>query len=226
MAERSEKQVQATQVQATQVQHIETQEKSLNPAVKSKKVYAKQLQTNDITLKYLTNPYYTNVISARQKNIINKEESASAVNKEDIHFYRKRIVALMKDMLKGIDPPIPNNDIKTNHDEYVRHMINYFKMIDRKDILQDQYSQEEEEEEKEEEGKTDLDDIDITGIQLEKVNELFMMKKTIKVANLDDFVIISNKVDEKEERTIPIKKEIDLKSPNLKTKGIKKKIKK
>ena len=53
-----------------------------------------------------------------------------------------------------------------------------------------------------------------------------MMNKTIKVANLNDFVIITNINKKEGGEEMPKKKEIDLKSPNLKTKGIIKKEKK
>ena len=181
------------------------------------------MATNDVILKYLTNPYYQNVITARNKNSINNNEPCeSAISKEDIQFYRKRIVALTKDMLKGIHT---NNDLKKEHEEYIHHMINYFKMIDRKDILQKEYIKEDEEGKEVEKEKDSIDDmIDISNIKMEKVNEL-MMKKTIKVANLNDFVIITN-INKNAGEEMPVKKEINLKSPNLKTKGIIKKEKK
>ena len=99
------------------------------------------METNNVILKYLTNPYYQNVITARNKNILNNNENdnESSISKEDIQFYRKRIVALTKDMLKGINT---NNEVKKEHEEYVHHMINYFKMVDRKDILQKQIASE------------------------------------------------------------------------------------
>ena len=182
------------------------------------------METNDVTLKYLTNPYYQNVITARNKNILNNNENdnESSISKEDIQFYRKRIVALTKDMLKGINT---NNEVKKEHEEYVHHMINYFKMVDRKDILQKQYIGGEAEVKEVVVEKDDMDSIDISNIKMEKVNEL-MMNKTIKVANLNDFVIITNTTKKEGGEEMPKKKEIDLKSPNLKTKGIIKKEKK
>ena len=183
--------------------------------------------SNKATLEYLTNPYYQNVLSSRNKKntLINNKEDQ--IDKNDISFYRKRIVALTKDMLKGIEPPFPNKDIKKIYEDYVKNLINYFKIIDRKDILQDQYIID-----------ASMNDIDLNSIDdikdalnqietinYEKANEL-MMKKTIRVSNLDDFVVILKNEDEKNDRIIPTKKEINLKSPNLKTKGIKVKSKK
>jgi len=192
--------------------------------------------SNKATLEYLTNPYYQNVLNARNKKntFINKEDE---VDKKDISFYRKRIVALTKDMLKGIEPPFPNEDIKKIYEDYVKNMINYFKMIDRKDILQDQYDKVILDEDESINANANANAIDANSIEdindalkqiqtinYEKADEL-MMKKTIRVSNLDDFVVILKNEDEKNDRIIPIKKEIDLKTPNLKTKGIKVKIK-
>jgi hypothetical protein len=193
--------------------------------------------SNKATLEYLTNPYYQNVLNARnkKKTLMNKEDE---VDKKDISFYRKRIVALTKDMLKGIEPPFPNEDIKKIYEDYVKNLINYFKMIDRKDILQDQYDKvilDEDDTSMNANANANaidansIEDINdalkqIQTINYEKADEL-MMKKTIRVSNLDDFVVILKNEDEKNDRIIPIKKEIDLKTPNLKTKGIKVKIK-
>ena len=191
--------------------------------------------TMQATLEYLTAPYYQNVMNARKKNkeTLNDIDAESSISKDDIHFYRKRIVALTKDMLKGIEAPAPNKDIKSQHDAYVRHMIQYFRMIDRKDILQDQYSSVATENESLKTSEGEANEAEEASeeeefITLEKANKLMMQKKTIKIANLDDFVIIQNNdLDElnakDEKRRIPIKKEIDLKTPNLKTKGIRKK---
>ena len=196
--------------------------------------------SNKATLEYLTNPYYQNVLNARnkKKTLMNKEDE---VDKKDISFYRKRIVALTKDMLKGIEPPFPNEDIKKIYEDYVKNLINYFKMIDRKDILQDQYDKvilDEDDTSMNANANANANAIDANSIEdindalkqiqtinYEKADEL-MMKKTIRVSNLDDFVVILKNEDEKNDRIIPIKKEIDLKTPNLKTKGIKVRIKK
>jgi hypothetical protein len=184
--------------------------------------------SNKATLEYLTNPYYQNILITRNKKntLINKEDE---IDKNDISFYRKRIVALTKDMLKGIEPPFPNNDIKKIYEDYVKNLINYFKIIDRKDILQDQYDKIILDNSANAIDLNSINDINdalnqIETINYEKANEL-MMKKTIRVSNLDDFVVILKNENEKNDRIIPIKKEIDLKTPNLKTKGIKVKVK-
>ena len=52
------------------------------------------------------------------------------------------------------------------------------------------------------------------------------MKKNIKIANLDNYVTIINDLSANDTRVIPMKVDIDLRQPNLKTKGVKTKVKK
>ena len=84
-------------------------------------------------LEYLTNPSYYSILNKNNKTNMIKETN----NKEDVRFYRKRIIALTKEMLKG---DIPSNGIKEAHDDYVNILIKYFKIVDKSDIIQDQYS--------------------------------------------------------------------------------------
>jgi hypothetical protein len=188
---------------------------------------------NSAILEYLANPYYYNVLLARKKNNLEKNEKNS---KEDIRFYRKRIIAFTKEMLKITDDDATDDtstpSIKKEYNAYIKHMINYFKMVDRVDILQNQYqdssAQRKEHEERTREElankKTELELADIARL---KINDEIMIKKTIKVSNLNDFVIITkdeSKEKENKRHSIPLQKEIDLTSPILKNKGIKKKV--
>jgi hypothetical protein len=52
-----------------------------------------------------------------------------------------------------------------------------------------------------------------------------MMRKTITLANLDNYVISKQDISKNEMRIIPMKIEIDLKTNDLKTKGVRKKSK-
>jgi len=87
--------------------------------------------TKIASLTYLTNPLYQQIMKQQTKNAV-------ANNKSDIKFYRKRITALTKEMLKGDMPD--NSYIKTIYDTYVNGLIKYFKMQDTTDIIQKQYA--------------------------------------------------------------------------------------
>ena len=162
------------------------------------------------------------------KEIFNKQKSIEKhmkVNKKDKKFYRKRILNLTRELLlSGKDKENENEnesiippDLLYSFNNYVKTCINNFKTIDKNDIIQEEYkaidtSKNEsylEIELKELEDKT-LED-----------NKLFM--RSIKTKNyLDDFVKYKY-IKKEEDMILPKMKDINLKEPNLRNKGIKKK---
>ena len=166
------------------------------------------------------------------KEIFNKQKSIEKkmkINKKDKKFYRKRILNLTRELLlsdKHIEnqgeneienEPIIPPDLLYAFNNYVKTCINNFKTIDKNDIIQEEYkainaSKNEsylEIELKELEDKT-LED-----------NKLFM--RSIKTKNyLDDFVKYKY-IKKEEDMILPKMKDINLKEPNLRNKGIKKK---
>jgi len=167
--------------------------------------------TNNITLNYLTNPnYHIGLAKKRKDDII--------LNKEEVKFYRKRILALTRDMFKG---EIPSQNIKKAHDNYVSTIIEYFKMIDKRDILQNEYMND----------STNNNEINADN-NLDLINEAdnireadeCIMNKPIIKSTLDNFI---NSKQIKIQDTIPPpkKKQINLYTTELKKKGLKKKVK-
>jgi hypothetical protein len=185
--------------------------------------------TKHATLEYLTNPLYYTIL-AKQKN----ENMEMKKNfKIETKFYRKRIIALVKDMLK--DSTIkPTNSIRKIHDEYIYCLINYFKTQDRTDILQTQYLNEPNIDDDVLDDTLDdtLDDAlgENLGSEKNELNELNinnanqgMMRKIVTMTTLDNFVINNSEQNKNDKKIIPIQKEVNLKCPTLKTKGIKNK---
>ena len=176
------------------------------------------LKMKDITLEFLTNPLYHNMVNSKS-GVINSNK----INKEDLKFYRKRIYALSKDLLKGDSP---NESLKKIHDDYVRAAILYLKMTDTKDIIQEQYKNEiipdintinfSNEVGSNEVGSNETTRVDDANQQ--------MMRKIVNISNLDNYVISKN--TQNNDYVLPTKKEINLHTPSLKTKGIIKKDKK
>ena len=166
------------------------------------------------------------------KEIFNKQKSIEKkmkINKKDKKFYRKRILNLTRELLLSDkhnenqgeneieNEPIIPPDLLYAFNNYVKSCINNFKTIDKNDIIQEEYkainaSKNEsylEIELKELEDKT-LED-----------NKLFML--SIKTKNyLDDFVKYKY-IKKEEDMILPKMKDINLKEPNLRNKGIKKK---
>jgi hypothetical protein len=178
-------------------------------------------------LDFLVNPLY-------QNNLKRQGENKQSDNSADIKFYRKRIISLCKDMLKG---NFESEELKKIHMNYVNELIFYFKMKDTSDILQSEYDstksisiinrEEEEAQLKEAQLKeAQLKEAQLKETQLkeiyteDKLNKNLMRKKN--TSTLDNYVTIVKK--EKEELVnYPVKKEINLKSLSLKNKGVRSK---
>ena len=192
---------------------------------------------NKATIEFLSNPMYLGILK-KKKELVNEYD-----NNDDVKFYKKRIISLFKDIIKGAEC---TPELKNIHNKFINASIRSFEMNDKKDILQQQYACEGEGECEETDANSnanynanansnanyndDVSDIDIDvdidvgdeNMPLDKANKL-MMKKSITFNNLDNFVINNHDNSSNDLRIIPLKVDIDLKSPELKKKGIKKK---
>jgi len=175
-----------------------------------------ELEKNAI-LEYLTNPVYYNSVKKTNNKINNKN------NKEDIRFYRKRIISLTKEMFKGV---FPNETLKKIYENYTNSIISHFKIIDTKDILQDEYKLINNENNHNLEVMNN-DNSSMSHIEEYNTNTIGeannnIMKKIVILPNLDNYVI-KKKTKKENELVLPIKKDINLHCPTLKTKGLVKK---
>ena len=183
--------------------------------------------TKIASLTYLTNPLYQQIIK-QQKEI------KATNNKADIKFYRKRITALTKDMLKGDMPA--NNYIRHIYDTYVNGLISYFKTLDTTDIIQGQYVPNAGADAADAAADADVEagagaaeadpdqEADNDGDTFTSTNK-YLIRKPASIATLDNFVL-KHPHETSDTRIIPIILQVDLKEPSLKTKGVKEKIKK
>ena len=164
--------------------------------------------TNQLTLEYLTNPIY-----CKKKTGISVDTS---ITKNDRSFYRKRIVSITKDMLKG---EYVCANLEKIHNDYIKSLIHHFKTIDEFEILQSEYAI----------SKTNVDvsgqvyDLsvqlhDLSG-QQQQINAV-MIKHTNKRVSLDDFVL-KKAIHIKQLIPAPKRKEINVNTPAHKVKGIK-----
>jgi len=153
------------------------------------------------------------------KSLIGKK-SRKQTNKEDLKFYRKRIFNLFKEIISNNPPKDLSPEVSYSYDTFIKSSIHYFKVHDNNDLLQEEYN--------------DLDlvikeNID-NDIELpdnlaikEETNKLMMRSIKMDLPTLDKYVKrISHK---KEDNVIlPKSREVDIKNPELKNKGIKKNI--
>jgi hypothetical protein len=153
------------------------------------------------TLEYLTNPQY------KKEFKMNKNTNIMILNKEQCSFYKKRIIALTKDMLKG---EYPSEHLEKIHKEYIISLINHFKKVDEIDLIQKEYS--------------DLTlsssnkDASANVIDASLNNEIMMIKRN-KPISIDNFVT-KKVIKMKKEIPIPQKKVLNVTTPEHKLKGI------
>ena len=176
----------------------------------SKKLILFLINMNDIndidqlTLEYLINPLHYN-------KYYKKDEELDKELLNDKIFYKKRIINCIKEMLRG---EFVNKSLEENFNIYIRTIIIYLKEVDRKDILQKDY-------------------IDLSNNNIFFDNSCNNLKNNIELSNsllyneqnktniMNKF--IKHKNNKTEQYSLPIKKDINLKDPKLKKKGIPKK---
>jgi hypothetical protein len=156
---------------------------------------------NDIVnrdiLKYFSNPSYQT----------NKDNEVPEINAEDKKFYRKRVLAMGKEIYSGSKY---DDNINKAYDSFISLAINHCKIIDLRDILQADYPI-----------NTESPNSQISSnFDISHTNTSVMRQNKPTNKTLDGFVKITTKTENK---FIPTQRNVNLKQNKLKTKGIKKK---
>tara|TARA_Y100000741_G_scaffold350376_1_gene320415 strand:- start:3571 stop:4074 length:504 start_codon:yes stop_codon:yes gene_type:complete len=154
---------------------------------------------NDLNLQYLTN-------STTLKRYNRMKDNALHYSEEDFKFYRKRILHLTKEMLKGNKSE--HDGINAIFNNFVKLCIHNFKFIDKKDIIQEEY--------KEFKGSESL----LKDIDMKEENKKIMRRKSLPGPKTIDTFIKVKKKKENKKMKLPQKKKIDIKNPELKNKGL------
>ena len=168
------------------------------------------MATNKIDLMYFTNSSARRMMDEKEK----EKEKQNKIDKKDVKFYRKRILQLTKDLLRGGKS---SNIINESFNAFVETAIKSFKFQDEAEILQKEF-EDLEEKKKASKGKKEF-------VSLE--SDKLMMKdlKNKKNDTIKNFAVVKTK-KKKEKIKTPTQKKIDLKTEELKNKGVKKKKKK
>lgn len=157
-----------------------------------------------INIDYLTNTKQTTTSTARGER---------KVNKKDRKFYKKRIYSLTKELLLNEEPDHLCPEIKKQFDEYINSCVHYFKSIDSNDLIQDDYK------------LLDADNQYIDETVMVKsqtdADELFINSFNNETKLLDYFVIKTKLKIKKDDMILPKQKNINLRDPELKHKGVK-----
>jgi len=167
------------------------------------KAILSESEVTRISLEYFTNPSYYGEIGSTSKENENER-------KQDVKFYRRRIVALTKDLFRGA---AVDASLRSAFDDYVSSAIAHLKMLDTKDILQDEYSELQAPEVR----HAMPDELDA---EVGEANSQ-MMKVAQVGGTLDSFVISTRPINQQEDP--PKLKTVNLQDPKLKHKGVKRK---
>ena len=169
---------------------------------------------NELTMRYLCNRSMHNSKPDIEENKHDKNM------KKDKKFYRKRIIDMTKklmneditnDKTQCIDMPI---SMRNAFNSYVHNCIDYFKDLDRSDLLQDEYC------DIDTNAKKNNPDVECKSQTY--ANELFMKNVCVKKSTDLDSFVSREKIQQssKKKEDYPKKKKIKLKDPTLKEKGI------
>lgn len=172
-------------------------------------VYMSESLINQITIDYLINKdLYAKCIN---KQVIHDN------NKKDKRFYRKRISSLIKELLLGESPANITPDVKYAFDNFAKTCIQYFKMIDSADIIQEDYTSI-----IENENLAKLDNVlgATDALNQDDANKLMMRAINISALTLDNFITKQN-ITQLDKIVLPKERNLNLTDPLLKKKGIK-----
>ena len=127
----------------------------------------------------------------------------------DKKFYKKRVIDLTKKLFRN---DVDDLQLYSTFDSYTKSCINYLKFLDKKDIIQEKYSNI-----VDPSGNNyDIDDYDIS-----KCDILFTKEEEVKKINLDTFIVRKN--SKSKPKILPKKENVNIKTKEHKTKGLKKK---
>lgn len=157
--------------------------------------------------------------------LINKDLYAKCINKQVVHdnnkkdkrFYRKRISSLIKELLLGESPVNITPDVKYAFDNFAKTCIQYFKMIDSVDIIQEDYTSI-----IENENLAKLDNVlgATDALNQDDANKLMMRSINISALTMDNFVT-KHHITQLDKMVLPKERNLNLTDPLLKKKGIK-----
>ena len=147
------------------------------------------------------------------------------INKEELEFYRKRIANLFKELICNRKPDDLPPDVKYAYDTFLKAAIHYFKVADNNDLLQEEYKFIDMSTSENDTPDCSNKDAKDAKDAKDDANKL-LFNKTVKmdvVPTLDKYVKRTSKKKE-ESVFLPKSREVDIKNPELKNKGLKKNI--
>jgi hypothetical protein len=167
---------------------------------------------SELTLECLMNKsQYAKYLSQSEGKPNNK-----IVNKKEKKFYKRRIFDLTKQLLNNEKPEMMLPDVSSAFDSYAKICIEYFKALDKTDIIQSDYD-----------GFVDGESLGsntLSESEQAEINKLLM--RSIKITEPNSLEKLVKRTTTKicqKAPILPMQKDINLKDPVLKNKGIRKK---
>jgi len=178
---------------------------------------------NNININSITLEFFAN--NGLYNKYLHKTNIENSISHSDKKFYKRRIINETKQMLKE---EFDNENLRDIFNKYIFSLISHFKLSDTHEFIQKEFT----------EGNTDVDisgnlsdpviDGSIKDASISKHSQCnpdeLLFKKDSKTLTMDKFV--NKKSKQKEKPNMPFKKNINLREPELKIKGIQKKEKK
>ena len=163
--------------------------------------------TSEITLECLMNKS-TYLKYIKNQNI---EETKTKTNLKDRKFYKKRIYDLTKQLMHN--EVSPSTEISKTFENYINSCIRHFQILDKTDILQEDYA-----------NITQLNLTNTSGVSMEEANKSMMrFVKMYEPNSLEKIVKRTVTKMAAPDPVLPKQKNINLKDPILRNKGICKK---
>ena len=167
----------------------------------------------DISANPLDLIYFTNSAAFKKINI-KKEKDNDIEYEKNLQFYRKRILQKTKDFLRNEEK---DETLKRVFREYSNTLIEHFKFIDKKDIIQEDYK-----------NLGEKNSIVVNkNFEMQDQNKLMMKEKKGKEkSKIESFIDVKfHKKKKEKKKYIPQKKVINISLDELKMKGVKNKSK-
>ena len=167
---------------------------------------------DQITLDFLLNK------EVMGKHVMKQREKQ--IDKQDFQFYKKRILHLFEELISNDYTEDLSPDVKYAYDTFIKTSINYFKIVDNNDLLQEEYKDLDFIPElSDNENGNDSKNLDISGNFMEA--DKLMMRSVKMDLPLDKYVKQSSNKTCDNNVILPKQREVDLMNPELKNKGIK-----
>lgn len=175
---------------------------------------------NIIDLQYFTpNQVYSKLFNNENNKNTN---NISYINSKEFVFYRKRILQLVKDLVRG---NINESILVESFQDFTYNAINYFKFTDKADMIQETYPIDSNSNLNTNQ-KNKLPPIHESEEEMFGNQLLYKEKVAPLTKKLDDFIV--RKSEKVQQHIIPKQRSFDLKQESLRVKGVdaKKKMKK